>query len=182
MNAKFGMLLAVVLAACGSQIGCAQISQLSDEDLAAYVNIGSEKATEYGLKLAVKKFPEKAAAIQKDAVVIAGVIDDTVLKMFDSSTGEVLRSTVSKAAELLTGKIATLKSGPELADTVKLTIDIVSLNIKLPKNPAEKLDDRTKGALLAFFRGVSKGVKAAFAPAPAGSSTAPPGLVFPDNP
>lgn len=182
MNAKFGMLLAVVLAVGGSQIGCSQISQLSDEDLATYVNIGSEKTVQYGIQFAVKKYPDKAATIQKDAVAIAGVIDDTVLKMFDSPTGDVLRSTVSKVAELLTGKIAKLQSGPELADAVKLTIDIVALNIKLPKNPAEKLDDRTKGALVAFFKGVSQGVKAAFAPAPPGSSTSPPGITFPDKP
>lgn len=180
MNAKFGMMLAVVLAVCGSQIGCTQISQLSDEDLAGYVGVGAEKAVEYGLKFAVQKYPEKAAAIQKDALIVAGVIDDTVMKMLTGTTADVLRSTVGQISQLLTAKIASLSSGAMLADTVKLTVDIVALNIKLPKNPAEKIDERTKGALIAFFKGVSMGARAAFVPIPAG--VIPPGIVFPEKP
>jgi hypothetical protein len=181
MSAKAGLLLAVVLAACGGQIGCTAISQLSDEDLAGYVNVGAEKAVEYGLKFVVQKYPEKAAAVQKDALVVAGMIDDTVMKMLTGTTADVLRSTVSQISQLLTAKIASLPSGAMLADTVKLTVDIVALNIKLPKNPAEKIDERTKGALIAFFKGVSTGARAAFVPVPAGTSPTA-GIVFPEKP
>lgn len=181
MNRKLVAVLVVMLAACGSSIGCTTISQLSDEDLAGYVNTGAEKAVEYGLKYAVKKFPEKAAAIQKDAVVVAGVIDDTVMKMLTGTTSEVLRSTVGQISQFLTAKIASLPSGEMLADTVKLTVDIVALNIKLPKNPAEKIDERTKGALVAFFKGVTQGVKAAFTAPPPGAS-APAGITWPEKP
>lgn len=181
MSGKMALSLVVMLTACGSSIGCTTISQLSDEDLAAYVNTGAEKAVEYGLKYAVKKFPEKAAAIQKDAVVVAGVIDDTVMKMLTGTTSEVLRSTVGQISQLLTAKIATLPSGEMLADTVKLTVDIVALNIKLPKNPAEKIDERTKGALVAFFKGVTQGVKAAFVAPPPGAAP-PAGITWPEKP
>lgn len=182
MSGKIALGLSVMLAVCGSSIGCTSISQLSDEDLAGYVNVGAEKAVEYGLKFAVRKYPDKAAAIQKDAVVVAGVIDDTVMKILTGTTSEVLRSTVSQISQLLTAKIASLPSGESLADTVKLTVDIVALNIKLPKNPAEKIDARTKGALIAFFKGVSQGVKAAFVPVPAGVSPPPAGITWPEKP
>jgi hypothetical protein len=181
MSGKMALGLVVMLAACGSSIGCTQISRLSDEDLAGYVNIGAEKAVEYGLKFAARKLPEKAAAIQKDAVVVAGVIDDTVMKMLTGTTADVLRSTVSQISQLLTAKIASLPSGEALADTVKLTVDIVALNIKLPKNPSEKLDERTRGALIAFFQGVSQGVKAAFKVVPPGAAP-PAGITWPEQP
>lgn len=182
MSGKMALGLALVLAVCGSSIGCAQISQLSDEDLAGYVNVGAEKAVEYGLKFAVQKYPEKAAAIQKDALIVAGVIDDTVMKMLTGTTTDVLRSTVGQISQLLTAKIASLPSGAMLADTVKLTVDIVALNIKMPKNPTEKIDARTKGALIAFFKGVSTGARAAFVPVPAGTSPPSAGIVFPEKP
>jgi hypothetical protein len=180
MNGKLAFGLVAMLVVCGSSIGCTQISQLSDDDLAAYVNVGAEKSVVYGLKFAARKYPEKAAAIQKDAIVVAGVIDDTVMKMLNGTASDVLRSTVGQISQLLTSKIASLPSGEALADTVKLTVDIVALNIKLPKNPADKIDERTKGALIAFFKGVSTGAKTAFAAPVPGAPAA--GITWPEKP
>lgn len=149
------VVLAVALASAVGGCGTTIVSQLSDDDLAKYVELGAEKAAKYGLKAALEKNPADAAAIAANVGIGVDTINQVVLPLFQGSgTGEVLRSGVDLALQKLDEKVS-----PTVKLAIQLALNVVAGQVKLPANPTDKLDDRTKKALTALFRGLATGLK-----------------------
>lgn len=143
--------------------GCAQIDRIPDDKLAEDLLIGGKKAVEYGLKLALKKLaPDAAKAITDNALLANSIIKTEVLPLLSgASSAEVLRGALDVTLKNLWTKVK-----PEIRDAVQLSLTILIANLELPKNPTDKLDDRTKKALVGLFTGISQGVDAVLAPVP----------------
>lgn len=156
---KRSMILAPLLLLLAA---CTQIANIPDDTLAKDIQIGAEKALEYGIKFAIQKEPAKADAIEKDAAVASSVIKTDILGakgVFAGTTGDVLSGAVGTALDLLESKIP----NQSVKDLIQLAISILSMKVTLPENPAAKLDDRTKKALVGLFTGISAGIDAALA-------------------
>lgn len=164
-------LMALFLGGCGTTGG---LSSVSDDDLAQYVKIGAEHASRYGLKLALDKDPAKADAIAKNATLAVEIIRKNVLPVFSGAgTADVLRSAVETALGQLSEKL-----GPQVVLVVQLAMSVVSSQVTLPTNPADKLDARAKMALAGFFDGAAAGLEKAVA-AVSTRDIGPPRLVWP---
>jgi hypothetical protein len=74
----------------------------------------------------------------------------------------------------------TKKLTPSVVLAVQLALDVVAANVTLPVNPADRLSDRTKGALLALFQGLADGLEAGASLAPV-RDTPPAKLFWPKN-
>lgn len=152
-------LVALLIPLAAVLSSCTTVSKLSDEDLASYVQLGAEQAAKYGLKLALDKNPADAAKITADVGIAVDAIDKVVLPAFQGAgTGDVLRSAVDQALEKLDAKLS-----PMVKIAIQGAVDIASVSVKLPDNPTDKLDARTKKALVALFQGLEAGMKAATA-------------------
>jgi hypothetical protein len=139
-----------------TQGSCVQIANIPDDTLAKDLNIGAQKAVEYGLKLLLKKVPAEAQAILDNAKLANEVLKTNIIPIFSgASTGDVLRSAVDTALAQLWAKAT-----PQIRDAIQLTLTLLSANIPLPANPADKLDERTRKALSGFFSGLSAGIDA----------------------
>jgi hypothetical protein len=149
--------------------GCAQIAQIPDDTLAKDLNVGAEKAVEYGLKFAMDKAPADALKIRDAAAIADTVLKQNIIPVFSgASTADVLKSAVDTALSQLSSKI----NNPAVMASIQLAIDILAANVPLPKNPADKIDDRTKKALNGIFSGMAAGIDAALAPPAAVNPTA----------
>lgn len=135
-------------------LGCSSIENLSDEDLARYLEDGARIAIQKGLKLAVDKAPEFAAKIKADALIANKLIKSDILPVFSKASADVLRSALDSALVSLPAKI----QNPNVQAALTLGLDVLLANVKLPENPAQKLDERTKKALVGFFTGLSAGI------------------------
>jgi len=146
--------------------GCSSIKErvekLTDEELAEYVYKAAKFTAKTGLKKAIDTWPEHEAAIKEDALLAVKVINENIVPVFSgASTEEVLRSAVDVALAELSDKL-----NPATVDVVRLALAVVAGHIELPANPADKLDDRTRKAVLAFFKGLVDGVMEVYPPAP----------------
>lgn len=154
-----------------SQNGCRTIDRIPDDQLARDVNLGAEKAVQYGLGYLVRKAPQDAQAIKDNAKLADDVIKKNILPVFaGASTGDVLKSAVDTALAQLQGVLQ-----PNVRAAIQLALDILTANIPLPLNPADKLDDRTKKAVNGLFSGIAAGLDqflATQAPTVSGPSTA----------
>lgn len=139
--------------------GCTAIDNLSDDDLAKDILIGSSKVIEAGVKLAIEKYPEKAAAIKKELSAASLVIKTNILPSFMSPTGDVVVSAVKTAMTLLDSKI----TNEQLKKNIIVAIDLLNANVTMPSNPLEKLDARTTKALIGLFSGILMGLDSALA-------------------
>lgn len=141
--------------------GCSQIAQIPDDKLAEDLFIGGKKAVEYGLKYAIKKAaPEVAKQISENAILANTIIKGEILPLLQgASTATVLRGALDVALKNLWTKVK-----PEIRDAVQLSLTILIANIELPKNPTDRLDDRSRKALTGLFTGISEGVDAILAP------------------
>lgn len=144
--------------------GCSQIDRIPDDKLAEDLFIGGKKAVEYGLKLALKKVePDVAKAITQNALLANSIIKAELLPILSGVTSqEVLRATLDLVLRNLWTKLR-----PEIRDAVQLSLSILIANIELPRNPADRLDERSRKALMGFFSGISQGVDAVLTPPPA---------------
>lgn len=171
MQALCLAVMAVTLNGCGL---FGQISEIPDEDLASYVRIGAEQATRYGVKMAMDKDVANAAGIAKSATLASEIIRKNVLPVFSGAeTQEVLRSAVDTALAQLSEKLS-----PIVISAVQLALNVVTSQVKLPANPADKLPARTKAALAGFFDGAASGLDQAVA-AVATREIGPPKLTWP---
>ena len=144
----------VMLSGCGTM-------QVSDEDVLRGIDLATENAARYGIKYAVDRFPEKAEAIFKDVQIASTVIKTNIIPVFSGiSTAEVLRSAVDTALNQLSEKLS-----PTVVSALQLAVNVIATRVKLPANPADKLDERTKTMLLTFFASLSRGLDAAIADA-----------------
>lgn len=133
------------------------LDRLDDDELAGYLNHGAREATRFGIDYAKKKYPDKAVQIQKDGETAAGVIRNLIVKSFSgAATSDVARSAVDQAIALL----GTRLSGSQV-DGLVLVAGTVLAQIPFPKNPADKLDARTRKAVSAFFTGMAEGIETA---------------------
>jgi hypothetical protein len=147
--------------------GCSQIDRIPDDKLAEDLFIGGKKAVEYGLKLALKKVaPDVAKEITQNALLANSIIKAEVLPILSgASTQDVLRAALDLALKNLWTKLRT-----EIREAVQLSLSILISNIELPKNPADRLDERSRKALMGLFSGISQGVDAVLAPPPAATA------------
>lgn len=151
--------------------GCAQIAQIPDDVLAKDLNKGARKAVSYGLSYAIRKAPADAQKIKDAAQIGDTILKQNIIPIFSgATTGDVARSAVDTALSLLDSKIG----NPEVVAAIQLAIDILSANINLPTNPADKLDARTKMALNGLFTGMSSGIEDVLTPTPAVTPVPPP--------
>jgi hypothetical protein len=149
---------------------CAQVNQLSDDQLAADLNVAARGAAKYSLVVALQKFPAEATRITADAKTLDTVIQQNVLQLFSgAATADVARSAIDTALSLLKNKItdARVLAIIGLAETAIVT------ELPLPKNPADKLSPRTSKAIVGIFSGLSSGIEQAL-PAPAPPPPPPP--------
>jgi hypothetical protein len=137
-------------------VGC-KTTDVSDGDLANEVYTVSKSTSSLVATLIFNKNPDKVVALKANAAVVSSTIRTHVVLVFSGGTsGDLLKSSVDAALVLLSTKL-----DPLLVDVVKLAMDLAADRIDLPQNPAEKLSDRTRMALLAFFNGVADGLDAA---------------------
>ncbi len=136
--------------------GCSQLGKISDDDLARDLTIGSRSAVKYSLQLALRKTaPDEAVRIKADAKTAADIISKNVIPVFSGTgTQELLRSAVDTALALLKNKV----TNPKVVAAVDLGIEVIAMDVQLPKNPADRLDERTRKAILGIFSGIVQGV------------------------
>lgn len=157
------ILMAVVLVLAG----CSGIDKISPDQLEA----GAKAVVKYGLTAAVRKYPADAAKIAADAKIADSVITKNILPVFSGAeTGAVLRSAVDQALAQLKNKITDAR----VLAAIELGTEIIIADIALPKNPADKLDERTKELLVGIWSGISQGIQAAFPPPAEPSTTGAP--------
>lgn len=148
--------LLAVVALMGCLTGCSTLANVSDDDLAKGIKSAAKSATKFGIATAIEKAPDKAVEVAADAKDAAEVIRLAVLPTFEGAeTGDVLKASVAVVLDKLSEKIK-----PSILSAIQLAIDVLAARVNLPENPADKLDDRTKKALAAFFGGVAEGLDA----------------------
>lgn len=141
--------------------GCSQIDKIPDDQFAADLNVGAKAVVKYALTAAVRKYPADAARITADAKTADQVIVQNILPVFSgASTSLVLRGAVDQALAQLRGKITDTR----VLAAIELGTEIIIADVPLPKNLADKLDDRTRKALAGIFGGIASGIEAAFPP------------------
>lgn len=161
---KLASLLAMLMLFVGGLGGCAKVrnmvDNLSDEELAEYVYKGSNFTAKAALKAALDKYPDHAEEIKADALLAAKIINDNIIPVFTGATTEdVLRGAVDTALSELSDRLS-----PATVEVVRLAMVVVVTEVDLPDNRAEKLTDRMKMAVAAFFKGLSDAVGEAFPP------------------
>ncbi len=168
------LVLALFMATCLQ--GCKTVDNVSDEKLAKGIGVVSKGAAQYGLGYVLKKNPDKALAIADGARIAVEVLRETILPAFTGAETEgVLRSAVDTALQELSDKL-----DPSMMLAVQLAIDIISTRIQLPENPLDKIDERTRLAIVAAVRGLADGFEAGGAAAPPTTrETAPAALSWP---
>lgn len=168
MNRTAILGLAILLACAG----CNQIDKIPDDTLAKDLNIGAEKAVEYGLKFLVQKAPQDLQTVKDNAKLADDVIKNNILPVFSGTgTADVLKSAVDTALGQLDGVLQ-----PKVRSAIQLALDILTANVPLPTNPADKIDARTKKALNGLFSGMVSGLDAFLA------SQAPASVPVPQGP
>lgn len=141
--------------------GCSLFSGTSDDQLAADLNVGAKAVVKYSLSAALRKYPAEASKITADAKIADQVLVQNIIPIFGgASTKDVLRSAVDQALTQLKAKV----SDPRVSAAIELGTELIIADVPLPKNPADKLSDRTKKALSGVFSGISKGIEAVLAP------------------
>jgi len=171
-------ILAVACVAFLSLGGCSAIDQIPDDQLQHDLNIGAMRVVSFGLKTAFKKFPAEAQKIAADGKIALDILEQNLIPAFDgASTKEVARSVLDTAFALLKSKV----KDERVIEVADVAVDLILANVKLPKNPTDKLDERTRKILLGIFTGMAEGARAALpkatAPDPAREK-----LTIPSNP
>jgi hypothetical protein len=159
---KFGSLFAMLLLLLGGLGGCKQVQEtvdrLTDEELAEYVYNGSKFTAKTGLRAVLDRHPEHVDLIKADATKASKIISENIIPIFNGATSsEVLRSAIDAALDELAANLY----APTI-DIIKLALHVVAGQIELPENPASKLDDRTRKAVVAFFTGLVDAVSETF--------------------
>ncbi len=145
------MLIATIILAT---LGCRSLAQLSDADLAKRVYSTSKFATYYGLSEAIKKYPDKADKIKTDIVIASKILKESIIPLFSGATSEqIVRQSID-----VTVALAASAFDADIANEIKLAANTALDYIDLPSNPADKLSDRVRLAILALFQGMSDGM------------------------
>lgn len=149
---KFLALLALCAAALFGGSGCKVVEQIPDDQLASGIKTVSFNSVYFGFKAVLANNPSRYQQLTADAATTTKILRENVIPIFSgASTGDVLVSAVDTALEQLS-------VSSTVADVIKVALVIAESQVHLPTNPAEKLDARTKGALLGFFTGVADGL------------------------
>jgi len=141
--------------------GCSTINSIPADQLAADLNIAAKGAVKYALQAAIRKYPADAAKITADAKTAGDILTKNIVPIFSGAqTADVLRSAVDTALALLKNKL----TDQRVIAAIDLGIEVIAMDVKLPSNPAAKLDARTTTLLNGIFSGISSGIQAAFPP------------------
>lgn len=151
--------------------GCKTINEIPDDEFAGGIKVLSYNSVYYGFKAVLNNNPASRQQLAADVATTTNIIRTNVLPVFSgASTGDVLNSAVNTA-------LSQLSVSTTVTDVIKVALVLVESQVHLPANPADKLDNRTKLALSAFFTGVADGldqaVKDTPAPSPAPAPTTP---------
>lgn len=167
------MKILALLALCAVSLlgGCKVVNQIPDDQLAAGIKTVSYNSVYFGLKAVLANNPGKYQQLSADVAATTNILRTNVIPVFSgATTGDVLVAAVDQA-------LSQLSVSSTVSDVIKVALAIVETQVTLPANPADKLDPRTKGALLAFFSGTADGldqaVKDTPAPAPPTARTIP---------
>lgn len=140
--------------------GCKTVAEIPDDQLAAGIKALSYNSVYYGFKAVLANNPGKYQQLAADVATTTSILRSNVIPVFSgASTSEVLTAAVDQT-------LGQLNVSSTVNDVIKVALVLVESQITLPTNPAEKLDARTKGALLAFFTGVADGLDKAVADTP----------------
>ena len=152
----------ILLPALLMLFGCAQLDKIPDDQLAKDLHIGAEKAVQYGLKLLLRKVSAAdAVKVAADCRIADDILTKNIIPLFSGAdTDVVLRSAVDTALALLKSKIANSK----VIDQIDLGVEILVTEVPLPKNPADKIDVRTKKLIAGVLGGIVAGIEDVFAP------------------
>lgn len=151
--------------------GCKTVAQIPDDEFANGIRVVSYNSSYFGFKAVLNNNPASYHQLATDVATTTSIIRTNVLPVFSgATTGDVLNSAVDTA-------LSQLSVSATVTDVIKVALVLVEMQVHLPTNPAAKLDNRTKLALVAFFTGVADGldnaVKDTPAPAAAGAAPAP---------
>lgn len=142
-----------------TMIGCANMSQLSDQDLAAFVQTQASQDVEDALTIAAAADPAAADRIKADALAAKAILDGPIAQLFaGGTTGQVTAAAMTTAKQLLSKQIAGMKNGTLIVTTANLALSPLLIQLQLPQNPATALSDRTRNGAASFFIGLSKGI------------------------
>ena len=145
--------LACLYALSGCKAIQQELDKLSDAELASYVQKATDAASYEALRLAAKKYPNDLPMIVSDAK-LADQIDTAIIDDFNKTTGDVLSSAVDLALSKFNNKLSS-----QVSDAIQAAVLAIKVSVNLPKNPTDKLDARTKGAVIAAFTGIKTGTE-----------------------
>lgn len=132
--------------------GCKTIAQIPDDEFASGIRVLAYNSTYYGFKAVLNSNPASYSQMAADVATTTSIIRTNVLPVFSgASTDDVLNSAVNTA-------LSQLSVSATVADVIKVALVLIEMQVHLPANPADKLDNRTKMALVAFFSGVADGL------------------------
>ena len=129
-------------------MGCNTIDKISDADLAANVKSIAAATSKLALTSAIEQNPTKKDVILENCVLVRKVIKDNLIPLLSDTTGDVLRGALDTAIAELSSQIA-----PGMLTIGNAVFQSVITLIDLPENPATRLDERTKKALIGLFEG-----------------------------
>lgn len=174
------LIFAVAIAA--GMTGCKAIAaaehkldNLSDDQLAGYLELGAQATAKYGIQMASKKFPNEAPRIKTDAIALDNLIRQVVLPAFSGApTAQVLTQMVQQISA---------KVRNTTLDAYELPIQAILLDVPLPPLPTDKLSPRTVKGIVGFFSGVAEGIESAEnLPGPTPAPVPPPPAPAPTPP
>lgn len=138
--------------------GCKSASSITmtDEELANSIRIGAKAAIKLGMKYYTDgKDDETVAKVKTDALMAAQLIRDYAIPVFSGAPTEVVvRSAVDQVILYLSSQLPN-----HIVEALKFAVEMASTRVQLPPNPTDQLDQRIKGAILAFFDGVATGLE-----------------------
>jgi len=138
--------------------GCESTSQyikVDPAEAAPVIESGASLTTALGLK-ALSKTDESWDKTKKAAQPVVDVIDTTVIPFIEGQDlSKITKETADKILEMLNDKIPM-----EVKGVVQVAINAAMAFLKMPANPADKLEPGQAEMILALMRGISAGAKA----------------------
>lgn len=129
-------------------MGCSAVDKISDDDLALNIKNIAKVTSKLALDKAIEQNPDKRDIIIENCFIVRKVIKDNLIPLLSDSTKDVLRGALDTALGELSSQVA-----PGMLTIGNAVFQATISLIELPENPATRLDDRTKKALIGLFEG-----------------------------
>lgn len=147
------LLMSLPMMSCSSVTKA--LDNVSDADLASFIETGANKGAAFAIKYAMSKYPEKATQILKDAAVADQVVREVMIPLFTkASLGTLTKGAMDVAISQLSAK---LTNSP--IESIVSVISGVVEGLPLPPNPTDKLSPRLQGAIAGGFTGLAEGIE-----------------------